>query len=243
MAPQQAPVTCVSLTAASAERDSSLAARNLGMAYTQRFLPGFEVTVDRAPSMLTGFMAGLGRSIAQGRNCFAGACGFGQSTLLDAGDPQVADVAPMAPLRRPAPDPGELAGVSLGYGWNIDAGAVPITLQASAAQLFDAPARAVPGEYTDVPRRATTGDAFGLSLRRGPLEVGLARQRLRLQDAASFAGAGDGSRMTQQELRLAWQLPSVRLSLVLAESELAEERGQPGASLRSTGLQFDFRLR
>lgn len=241
--PRQAAATCVSLTAAQEAQEPSPAGHNLGMAYTQRFLPGFAVTVDRAPSMLTGFMAGLGRSIAQGRNCFAGACTLGPSTMLDAGGTLLADAVQAAPLRRPVADPGELAGVSVGYGWDIAAGSMPLTIHASAAQLFDAPADTVDGELDDGPRPATTGNSLGLALRRGALELGVAQKRLRLRDAASFSGTGDGSRITQQELRLAWQLPSVRLSLVLAEAEAPEERGLPQASSRSTGLQFEFRLR
>jgi hypothetical protein len=64
--------------------------RGLSVAYTPRFLPGFAVTMDRAGAVWSGFVSGLGRTLASGRNCFTTACGRTAGAFVDgsAGLPQ-----------------------------------------------------------------------------------------------------------------------------------------------------------
>jgi hypothetical protein len=146
-------------------------------------------------------------------------------------------------LRRALAEPADLAGVSLGYGLDIGTGTVPTTIHASAARLFDAPPATMAQDGADDPSQSTTGASVGLALRHGALELGVARQRLRLHAGSGFAGIGDDSRVDRQELRVAWQLTTGRLSLVLAEARAFGDPGEQDGAVRSAGLQFEFPLR
>ncbi len=231
------PAACVQLQDDDSAAEPT-AGRSLGVVYTQRFLPGFSVTVDRAPSVLSGFVAGLGRSLAAGRNCFSGACPLGPGTMLDTSAAATGDGLRAAPEQDVFATSVGVAALSAGYAFDLAAGGQPVVLEARAGQLLDAAATAPADLATDDLGASLRGERVALALRRGPLEFSMTRDRLRFLAAA---GVGSESLVaTRQELRVSWRQDRLQLDLLLADTAYRDASGPQATA--TVGLQFRLGL-
>lgn len=210
-------------------------------AYTPRFLPGFTVTIDRAQAVWSGFVSGVGRSLASGRNCFAEVCGSTGTPLGGSGLPTPGAAPPEV---QPPTDPivvartlpggvPDVAGVALGYRWTLAAsvGSQPLEFEARAGRNAyrwgGASWSTEPSVASGaVPADAAQGHSLALAVRRGDVELQLAQHRLEFVPRHALATDLSDVTLRRRDARLAWRVSHVQLSASFSESSTRANRGR-----------------